>query len=181
VDVDGGTTGLTTTGGPIVNAGVIVLDGILNVVNGGTGNTTGQPSGSAGGDLSGSYPNPLIKTNLKTGEIAGSFDGGGIVVTVNSNATVQINFDGTISSVTMLSDQVGNAVVDVQKATYASYPTFSSITAAAKPTLTASNKSFDNVLTGWTTTFSTGDIFKFNVNSCSSITKLLCSLNITRT
>ena len=37
VDVSGGTTGLTTTGGPIVAAGTITLGGVLVPVNGGTG------------------------------------------------------------------------------------------------------------------------------------------------
>lgn len=40
VDVSGGTTGLTTTGGPITSAGTITLGGTLNVTNGGTGATT---------------------------------------------------------------------------------------------------------------------------------------------
>ena len=37
VDVSGGTTGLTTTGGPIVSSGTITLGGTLSVSNGGTG------------------------------------------------------------------------------------------------------------------------------------------------
>lgn len=40
VNVTGGTTGLTTTGGPITTSGDIVLGGTLNVANGGTGSTT---------------------------------------------------------------------------------------------------------------------------------------------
>lgn len=40
VNVTGGTTGLTTTGGPITTTGDIVLGGTLNVANGGTGSTT---------------------------------------------------------------------------------------------------------------------------------------------
>lgn len=40
VDVSGGTTGLTTTGGPITTSGTITLGGILNVANGGTGSST---------------------------------------------------------------------------------------------------------------------------------------------
>lgn len=40
VDVSGGTTGLTTSGGPIVTSGTITLGGVLNVANGGTGAST---------------------------------------------------------------------------------------------------------------------------------------------
>jgi hypothetical protein len=40
VDVSGGTTGLTTSGGPITTSGTITLAGTLNLVNGGTGATT---------------------------------------------------------------------------------------------------------------------------------------------
>ena len=40
VNVSGGTTGLTTSGGPIVSSGTITIAGTLNVGNGGTGSTT---------------------------------------------------------------------------------------------------------------------------------------------
>jgi hypothetical protein len=40
VGVDGGTTGLTTTGGPITSSGTITLAGTLAVANGGTGATS---------------------------------------------------------------------------------------------------------------------------------------------
>jgi hypothetical protein len=40
VDVSGGSTGLTTTGGPIITTGTITLDGTLVVANGGTGSTS---------------------------------------------------------------------------------------------------------------------------------------------
>ena len=40
VNVSGGTTGLTTSGGPITSAGTITLAGTLAVANGGTGATT---------------------------------------------------------------------------------------------------------------------------------------------
>jgi hypothetical protein len=42
VDVSGGTTGLTTTGGPVTASGTITLAGTLAVANGGTGQTTRQ-------------------------------------------------------------------------------------------------------------------------------------------
>ena len=40
VDVSGGTTGLTTSGGPITSSGTITVAGTLAVTNGGTGGTT---------------------------------------------------------------------------------------------------------------------------------------------
>lgn len=40
VNVSGGSTGLTTSGGPITSSGTITLNGVLNVANGGTGATT---------------------------------------------------------------------------------------------------------------------------------------------
>ena len=40
IDVSGGTTGLTTSGGPITGAGTITIAGTLAVANGGTGATT---------------------------------------------------------------------------------------------------------------------------------------------
>lgn len=40
VGMSGGTTGLTTSGGPITTAGTITLGGVLGIANGGTGATT---------------------------------------------------------------------------------------------------------------------------------------------
>jgi len=40
IDVSGGTTGLTTSGGPVTSTGTVTLAGTLNVANGGTSLTT---------------------------------------------------------------------------------------------------------------------------------------------
>jgi hypothetical protein len=45
VDVSGGTTGLTTSGGPITSSGTITLAGTLGAANGGTGATTLSANG----------------------------------------------------------------------------------------------------------------------------------------
>ena len=46
VDVSGGTTGLTTSGGPITGAGTITLAGTLATANGGTGGTATPTAGT---------------------------------------------------------------------------------------------------------------------------------------
>lgn len=59
VDVNGGTTGLTTSGGPITTSGTITLAGTLGIANGGTGGTTatsgrtnlGAAASGANGDI----------------------------------------------------------------------------------------------------------------------------------
>lgn len=57
VDVSGGTTGLTTSGGPITGSGTITLAGTLAIANGGSGQTTAQAAMNAfaGAVTSGSY------------------------------------------------------------------------------------------------------------------------------
>jgi hypothetical protein len=47
VDVSGGTTGLTTSGGPVTSAGTITLAGTLAIANGGTGATSLASAGIA--------------------------------------------------------------------------------------------------------------------------------------
>ena len=45
VDVNGGTTGLTFTGGPVTSSGNITMSGVLGVTAGGTGSNAAPTSG----------------------------------------------------------------------------------------------------------------------------------------
>ena len=47
VDVTGGTTGLTTSGGPVTTSGTIIFAGTLNIANGGTGQITASAAFNA--------------------------------------------------------------------------------------------------------------------------------------
>ena len=69
VAVSGGTTGLTTSGGPITSSGTVTLAGTLAVANGGTGTTT--PSIVAGTNItvSGSWPNQTIAASGSSGSV----------------------------------------------------------------------------------------------------------------
>jgi len=60
VDVSGGTTGLTTSGGPVTVSGTITLAGILAVANGGTGTATPAIVAGTNISVSGSWPNQTI-------------------------------------------------------------------------------------------------------------------------
>jgi hypothetical protein len=89
VDVSGGTTGLTTSGGPVTTSGTITLAGTLAVANGGTGQTSYINGELLIGNTTG---NTLTKATLTAGT--------GITVT---NGTGSITIDainnGTVTSV----------------------------------------------------------------------------------
>ncbi|HVT27662.1 MAG TPA: hypothetical protein VHE81_06550 [Lacipirellulaceae bacterium] len=62
VDVSGGTTGLTTSGGPITTSGTITIDGTLLPSNGGTGLTSGTSGGILGFTASGTVASSVALT-----------------------------------------------------------------------------------------------------------------------
>ena len=62
VDVSGGTTGLTTSGGPVTSAGTITLAGTLAVANGGTGVATSTGSGNTVLSTSPTLVTPILGT-----------------------------------------------------------------------------------------------------------------------
>jgi len=86
VDVSGGTTGLTTSGGPITSGGTITMAGTLNVTNGGTGATTAATA----------------RTNLGLGTIA--------TQNANNVSVTGGSIDGTVIGATSQADVTGNIV-----------------------------------------------------------------------
>jgi len=86
VDVSGGTTGLTTSGGPVLTAGTITLAGTLAVANGGTGQTTYTNGQLLIGNTS---TGGLTKATLTAGSnISISNTGGAITIAASGGGTV---------------------------------------------------------------------------------------------
>jgi len=142
VNVSGGTTGLTATGGPITTSGTITLAGTLDVDNGGTGATTAAnartnldvPSRSGSGAsgtwsidvtgnagtvtngvyTSGSYANPTWITSLAGSKITGNISGNAAGLT----STLGTGTGGT-GQTTYTNGQllIGNASGSLSKAT----------------------------------------------------------------
>jgi hypothetical protein len=79
IDVSGGTTGLTTTGGPVTDSGTITLAGTLAISNGGTGANTASDA----------------RTNLGASTV-----GSNLFTLTDPNAVtyLQINADNTVST-----------------------------------------------------------------------------------
>lgn len=114
----------------------------------------------------------LIKT------ITAIIDGGGSAITAGIKGDLEIPFNCTIQQVTMLADQAGSIVIDIWKNSYANFPPVDadSITASAPPTISGATKSQDSTLTGWNTTIVSGNILRFNIDSCTAITRVCISI-----
>jgi len=119
-----------------------------------------------------------LATATKTFGINFIIDGGGSEITAGIKGDIEMPFAATITSVRLLADQSGSIVVDIWEDTYASFPPTDadSSTAAAPPTIAGAVKSEDQTLTDWDVTLAAGDILRFNVDSCTTITK--CTLSI---
>jgi hypothetical protein len=107
------------------------------------------------------------------------FDGGGSALETGSKAYIRVSQSGTLYKYTALADITGSAIIDIYKNTYANYPptSSSSITSGSKPTISTGIKTESSTLTGFSSvTFSSGDIFGINLDSCSGITRLTFEL-----
>lgn len=120
--------------------------------------------------------------DITVGTITYVIDGGGAAITTGDKGDLTIPFACTINEWTLLADQSGSIVVDIWKDTYANYPptVADTITASAKPTISASTKGQSSTLTGWTTSVAAGDILAFNVDSASTVQRVTLSLKVTR-
>lgn len=88
VDVSGGTTGLTYSGGPVTTAGTITMAGTLAVANGGTGLTSPGTSGN-------------VLTSNGSAWVSQASSGGGVVNRIiNGNMAVDQRNVGTAQTIT---------------------------------------------------------------------------------
>lgn len=105
-------------------------------------------------------------------------DGGGAVITTGIKGHVVIDFPCTVVSWTIVSDVTGSIVVDVNRATYANFPTTASIAGTELPTISTARKGQDLSLTSWTTAIAAGDILEFQVDSVTSVTRVTVALEL---
>jgi len=83
VDVSGGTTGLTTSGGPVTSTGTITLAGVLTEANGGTGEST-YTNGQL---LIGNSSSGLTKATLTAGSNITITNGDGSITIAATDTT----------------------------------------------------------------------------------------------
>jgi hypothetical protein len=114
------------------------------------------------------------------GQFIVGYDGGLSNLVAGKEQDVVAPSTGTITGWTMLADATGAAVVDVATDTYAGYPTFTSIVAAAPPTVSGAAKAQSSAVGTWTVAVTAGDILRFTLSSVSGLRRLLLVLDYSR-
>jgi hypothetical protein len=154
--------------------------------------TSSQTTGTSPLSVTSTTNNTNLNADYMDGYHATSFipvsitfviDGGGSAITTGIKGDIEIPFACTIDRATALADTTGTIAVAIWKDTYANYPpvALDNITAGAPVSITAGNaKSQDTTLTGWTKTITAGDTLRYNVDSCSNITRVTISLRANR-
>ena len=141
VDVSGGTTGLTTSGGPVTSSGTITLAGTLTESNGGTGETT--------------YTNgQLLIGNASGGLTKATLTAGSNVTITNGDGAITIAASSGGGGLTWQAVQTGNFTAVSGNA----YPV-NTTSAAITVTLPASPSAGDSItLTDYAGTFATNNM-----------------------
>jgi len=111
-----------------------------------------------------------------------TFDGNGSALVVGSKVYFRATYAMNITAWSLVADQSGSVVIDVWKSSYASYPPVvgGTIAGSEKPTLSSTDKNEDTNLTTWSTSIAAGDCLVFNIDSATTITKCMLSLQGTR-
>lgn len=146
--------------------------------------TAGQGISVSNGDGVAGNPTIALNTNALRGEISFRIDGGGSAITTGAKKIyLRVGYDCTITGWELVADQSGSISIDIWKDSFANFPptVADTITAAAKPSLSAAQKNNSSSLTGWTTSVSAGDYLEINVDSASTITLAILTLLVTRT
>ena len=183
VDVSGGTTGLTTTGGPVTTSGTITLAGILAVANGGTGTATPALVAGTNVTITGTWPNQTINASGGGGGVT-SITFGSTGLTPSTATTGAVTVAGTLavaSGGTGVTTSSGASSVVLRDAnsnitTNATFNGFTSVaasgttitlTAASTPVYFVTGSGGQVIQLPNATTLPLGTIFSFNNNQSS--------------
>lgn len=111
--------------------------------------------------------------------VGATFDGSGSPPTAGSVGYAVVPFNGTIDQWYIVGDAAGSAVVDVWKAAGVIPTNANSIAGSEKPTLSAAQLANDTSLTTWSTlAVAAGDVFGFELESASTLTRVTVEVRI---
>ena len=178
---------LTTAG---TSGAATLIGATLNIpqYGGGGGDSIGQLTGDVDTVLATSSTEIMpstLKANLKTGSCGVTFDGQGGVISNGRTAYVQIPYNGTLTSWTLVAAQSGSCTITVFKDTYANYPpvTPADNIYSVQPALASSirNQNLTPTYVGSQATVAAGDWIGFTISGVTTVTWVNLSILITKT
>jgi len=113
----------------------------------------------------------------------GAFDGGNVDITPGAYCDVRIPWGCTLTKASLIGNAIGDLVVDVQVASFASYPPLGadSIVGANPPAILGAITWEDDALAGWDVELPTGSVVRFFVIACAGVGKATVLLEGIRT
>jgi hypothetical protein len=118
-------------------------------------------------------------TPTTTGVIAFGIDGGGSVLTTGQKGTIEVPYNFDIIRWTIMADQAGSANIDMWSRDYSTtLPTAAnSVTGNLGMTLSTASANQSSDIGNWRMTrINAGNVITFNVQSVSTITRVVVSL-----
>ena len=121
-----------------------------------------------------------VTSNYRLASLGLVIDGAGSAITTGVKGYLRVPYNCDIQSVEIVADQSGSIVIDIWRDSYANFPpsVSDSIVASAKPTLSSAQKSQNTTLTGWTKSLTEGQYLAFNVDSASTVTRVVLTLKV---
>lgn len=131
----------------------------------------------------GSNPNFTVSAVGTVSSIGVNLDGGGSVLTTGQKGYIRVPFNATINGWSIIArENTGTATFDVWKAAGTKPTVGNSITASAKPAISATDVASSTSLGTWGTgvNITAGDIIGWNLDSVTVITWAVLQLTITK-
>ena len=177
----GATVGSTGPTGPTGATGPTGGTGPTGSAATGATGPTGPTGGTGGTGPTGPTGTTAFTLQFLIGDGTNAITTGAVplaMVTAPRGGTIT---SWTIESCDAATPTSGSITLDIWKDSYANYPptVADTITASAKPSVTTATKNTSSTLTGWTTTFSLGDVFFVNVDSVTSFKAVTLTLFVT--
>jgi len=163
-----GTTGMTLTGNTYIDGDIDITGQYLKNGNSISSSGTSGTSGTSGDS---------------NGVLNFVIDGGGLPITTGITYDIEWRFSANITGWSIVADQIGSIIVDIWEDNYDNFPPTieNTITGSEKPTLSNTLKNQDLSLTTWTSSVTTGDWWRINVDSATTVTRVTVSIHYTRT
>jgi hypothetical protein len=178
---------LTTAG---TSGAATLIGATLNIpqYSGGGGDSIGQLTGDVDTVLATSPTQVMpsaLKANLKTGSCGVTFDGQGGTISNGKTAYVQVPYNGTLTSWTLVANTSGSCTVTVFKDTFAFFPptTPTDNIYSVQPTLASQQKNQNLTPTyiGSQATVTAGDYIGFTISGVTTVSWVNLTISITKT